>query len=496
VHGFALHEIIGRFANVVGRPELASLAIASKQQTDRAYKEAIGAFFSADDSWNVKSTIIVNRQRLATEEDWAPHGERVREAVKLYESKLRDQGVYDFLDVIAIAVELVEGHRAVRQVLTAEYPHLYVDEYQDLAPGLDRLVRALCFDQLTNSELFAVGDPDQAIFSFTGTRPELLHALAGRSDVASVELEHNYRCGQAIIQVANRMRQGRPPIIGNRDGGQVGVRHCPGGLEDQYRNIVATVVDAQQRGVPLHEIGVLAPLNDQCKRVAELLRQAGIPAFFRDSDSTYRLTVVTGMIEGAAAWATLGRERSHYRLGDLLRRWRAVLGGRWKFADDVALTNLLLGYREEAHKPAADLIADFRRIGLSEALSQVALADEALEVRRMSGSLTTGGLQGISVQALAERAHKVDRVEVTTMTSSKGLEFDMVLLAAADNQSIPSWLSRTDEQLAEERRKFYVSITRARNELRIFYSGFVVTKWGTPKYGGPSPYLREIGLVQ
>lgn len=498
VHGFALRRVIGRFAELVGRPELADITIASKQQCAQAYERAVTALFRSEDQRYVKSTIELNRQRLASDEEWARHGDRMRRAHELYEGNLRAHGLYDFLDVIKIAVELVEQHRTIRTVLTAEYPHLYVDEYQDLSPGLDRLVKAVCFDHVTNAELFAVGDPDQSIMSFTGARPELLHALAQRTDVSSVELEHNYRCGQGIIQLANRMRQGRAAIKGDRLGGVASAIHCPNGLEEQYRSIVSTVQVVQQRGTPLHEIGVLAPHNKQCRRIVELLRAASVPAFFRDVDGTYRATSITGFIEGCASWATLGRERSHYRLSELLRRWRLTLGTRWKIEDDVALVDLLMGYRENAESSAATFLEQVYGIGLSAALSEVALADEVIEIGRMAQALGDGELSGLSVKGLAERAHKIDRVEVTTMTSSKSLEFDVVLLASADEDYVPSWQSKKDKNgtsLAEDRRKFYVSITRARNEIRVYYSGFVVKPWGDVQYSGPSRYLREIGLV-
>jgi DNA helicase-2/ATP-dependent DNA helicase PcrA len=82
------------------------------------------------------------------------------------------------------------------------------------------------------------------------------------------------------------------------------------------------------------------------------------------------------------------------------------------------------------------------------------------------------------------------------MTSSKGLEFDVVLLAGADEDSIPYYLSVNDPtKLSEDRRKFYVSVTRARDELRVFYSGFVVTPYGRKIHKGPSRFLREVGLA-
>jgi DNA helicase-2/ATP-dependent DNA helicase PcrA len=114
----------------------------------------------------------------------------------------------------------------------------------------------------------------------------------------------------------------------------------------------------------------------------------------------------------------------------------------------------------------------------------------------MYDALTVGNLSNVSVRELAEHARKVDRVEVTTMTSSKGLEFDVVLIMGADEESIPHYLSLNDRaKLAEDRRKFFVSVTRARNEIDIFYLGFVVTRYGRRRYQGPSRFLGEIGLA-
>ncbi|XVS66005.1 ATP-dependent helicase [Actinosynnema sp. CA-299493] len=498
VHGFALRRIVTRFARLVGRPDLENITIATKQQCDQIYDYAISSYFSAKDSRYVKSTIVRNRQRMATNAEWARHGDRLLHAHLLFERELKNRGLHDFLSVIELAVKFVEQHKAIRTVLTAEYPHLYIDEYQDLSPGLDRLVKALCFDHITNSELFAVGDPDQSIMAFTGARPELLHALAGRTDVARVELEHNYRCGQGIIQLANRMRQGRPAITGDRLGGDASAIHCPEGLDEQYSSIVTSVQAAQQRGVPLHEIGVLAPHNDQCRRIVDFLRAAQVPAFFRDADGTYRPTPLTGFIEGCASWATLGREQSHYRLSELLRRWRTALGQRWTIDDDAALVDMLMKYREKSDTSALAFLTELRNVGLDAALREGTLADEAMEVKRMAKALDDGDLSGLSVKGLAERARRFDRVEVTTMTSSKSLEFDVVMLVSADEDYMPDWRAKRDPSptaLAEERRKFYVSITRARNELRISYSGFVLKPWGEEARLGPSRYLREIELI-
>ncbi len=495
VHSFALRRIIAPFAPLVGRPDLAEASIASERQQRDALDQAIDTVFGArGDRRNVRSTIEFHRRRLSTADMWARSGDGILESARLYEATLRRAGLIDFDDVVAIAVDLVEQHDVVRRVLTARYPYLYVDEYQDLAPGLDRLVRALCFDYINEVELFAVGDPEQAIFGWTGSRPELLVELAAVSDVHAVHLEHNYRCGAEIIRIANLIRRGRRPVTGRHDGGEVTATPCPGGFADQCRRAVGVAQQAITRGVPLHEIVVICPTNDQCRDVTDALRRAGVPAFVRGTE--YRLTQTTSFVEACAAWAVLGRELSNYRLGAIHRRWRQLIGPTWTREQDVELTALLLSYQDKRQDEASGLLTDLLDRGLRQELLRPSQSDEALELAKMQHALQTGPLKDLTVAGLAERARKVDRVEVTTMTSSKGLEFDVVLILGVDEKRIPDFRSFNDQtQLDEDRRKFYVSVTRARDKVHIFYSGFVEWSTGRTERAGPSRFLREIGLV-
>lgn len=495
VHSFALSRIIVPFAAVVGRPELAHVSIASKAEETSAFNAALDSVFPAGaDRRYVRSTIDISRKRFASDVDWARHGEGVREVARRYLDNLHNRGLIDFIELIEIAVDFVENHRAVRTVLNARYPHVYIDEYQDLAPGLDRLVKALCFDYITGSQLFAVGDPDQAILAFTGTRPELLIELSQRSDVTTVQLEKNYRCGREIIRVANLMKQGTSTVVGDRDGGNVSATHCPHGFAAQCLQAAQRVHEERANGTPLHEIVVICPINEQCETAANILRQQGIAAFFRNNDH-YRTTLVTAFIEGCSAWATLGRERSNYRLGSLLRQWQSILARQWDRESDVELVELLINVVERQDEPADQLVTELKNLGLANALKRAPLADDVIEVANMTRALTTGPLRGLSIHDLAERARKIDRVEVTTMTSSKGLEFDIVHMLGIDQNRVPFFTSLNNpEDMKEDRRKFYVSLTRARNEVHIYYSGYV--EWSKRiDRSGPSMFLKELGLI-
>jgi DNA helicase-2/ATP-dependent DNA helicase PcrA len=495
VHAFALRQVLIPFAAVLGLPQYAAPEFISASQKTQIIEAAIKDVFGRHaDIRYARSTLDVNRQRLANPEQWARAGPDITEVARRYEDELERRGLIDFQKLVRLAVEFTEGHAAVRVVLAARYPRLYVDEYQDLAPGLDRLVRAMCFNYSTDTELFAVGDPDQAILAFTGTRPELLEELARHAMVTSVRLETNYRCHPEIVAVANRLLPRRARARGTRSQTCVTATVCPEGFAAQCAKAVAVAQQASASGTPLHEIAVICPSNYQCRQAAEALRRGGLPAIVRDEG--YRHTAITSLTEASAAWAVLGRESCGYRLGDLIARHRASLGGSWTRVRDAAFADLLLRYATASDERAARFIDSLLDLGISKALRRPALADEAPEVAAMIAAYTTGTLSDAAVMHLADRARKTERVEVTTMASSKGLEFDTVIILGADEGQLPFFSSLNNpEQMAEDRRKMYVSITRARSKVEIACSGFVQWESGKQSHADPSRFLTELGLL-
>lgn len=495
VHSFALNAIVLPFAVVVGRPDLEHVAIAGPTETDEAFQTALRSEYGKHEkTYDVKSTIDVFRNRLATDVDWAKTSPRIRAVADKYVALLHHQGLIDFTELIHVAVEFVENHRLVRTALTAKYPHLYVDEYQDLAPGLHRLVTALCFDHYSNAELFAVGDPDQAVFGFVGARPELVTQLSQRPDVRAVTLQRNYRCGQEIVRVAHNMKHSDTAVVGGHDGGIITVTHCPQSFTAQCVHAANRVLADAHEETSLHNIVVICPTNALCEIAANTFRQHGISVSHRNTDH-YRLTQATAFVEGCASWAVLERELSNYRLGSLLRQWRALSGQRARATNDTALTAVLTDYATRGGEPAHQLLRDILDTGLTTALKRPALADDAAQIARMNYSLTNGQLKELTVRELADRARTTGRVEITTMPSSKGLEFDTVIILGMDQKLVPHVGSIGNaEKMAEERRKFYVSLTRARHHIHIYYSGHVDWKTGRVQTG-PSIFLNEIGII-
>jgi DNA helicase-2/ATP-dependent DNA helicase PcrA len=495
VHSFAKGRIVEPYARAVGRPEIAALSIATGSQCDAAYRVATSRVFGNwDDPRFVRSTISVARQRLTAGDAWSPFGDKIRAAAEIYEETLFSQGLCDFSALIAYAVEMVEGNAALRSILNKLYPWLYVDEYQDLSPGLDRLVRALCLQEDAESNLFAVGDPDQAVYAFTGTRPELLNELSQHPAVECVELDRNYRSGNNLVALASRMRSGRVPVTGVREGGSATAEFCPGGIARQIARVVELVARSASSGTPLHEIAVICPQNHHCESVAAELRSANISSVLAETE--YRSTASTRMLEACSAWAVSGRETSGYSLSEILRSWRYLLGSEWARADDVRITRLLLDAFSDGTKPVSEFFAKIDNCGLTRRLAEESRPEDLTELERLIGAAATGAFRDLTLEQFADRVRRHNRVAVMNMTVSKGLEFDHVFIIGLDDELVPHYRSLSNStQLAEDRRKFYVALTRARDQVHMLYSGEVMAPWGL-KRTRPSRFLGELGVLE
>lgn len=491
VHSFILSQIIRPFAVLYGHPA-ATYPIATSKQVSQAYSFAISSHYAEEeDTSDVVSTAQRLRKEIASHEEWALAG-KVADVATTYLETLNGAGLTDFDQIIAIAVELVRDHAPVRQVLASRFPRVYIDEYQDLAPGLDKVVRSLCLGEDSSCTMFAVGDPDQAIYGFTGTLPHLLAELALVDQVHTVVLTMNYRCGSEIIRYANLLLDEEPDSQHGSVAGSVTASVVEGEAAGQARVVCDEIQLLEQAGVPLHEIAILAAWGNDCSEAARALQDSGIPCFVRTNE--YRLTAITILVESAAAWATHGRERSDYRLGHLLDRWRQLMGRRWTFASSVDFVSLLMDASPDA--PARDFVGAIKELGLADALDGVSEREDIVELGVMLEQMTSGSLQHMTVREVGDRARKTGRVEITTMTASKGLEFDVVFILCANQGRIPHYKSvNKAAELREDRRKFYVSVTRARSRVAIYYSSYAITTYGTVKRTAPSAFLVRMGLA-
>ncbi|WP_175409038.1 ATP-dependent helicase [Streptomyces sp. TRM64462] len=493
VHAFALKEIIRPFASVCGYPDLLDRKIATNKQVNAAYREAVSeVYLRGEDTRNVVSTAKQHLTMLATEDEWRRAGPRIQKVAHRYSEILATQGLVDFNTLIRSALRMVEENSFVRHLLVSKFPRIYVDEYQDLAPALDRIVRLLCFGEKSKAILFAVGDYNQAIYGWLGSRPELLKELGALDGVTKVELKVNYRCAQEIIDAANRLLE-VGGVEGTRSGGSVEAHYCPGTLLVQYNKAANSIARLISKGVPPHEIAVLCPTNDHSARFVNLCRQIDIPAV--DQGSPYVSTTFTALIEQLAVWVVHSDDYS-------IERSRLLL--EWKYLQEevpdgldseVALLKVLRD--TQPTESASSFLSRLMSSGPGDESGLLRPEDETsyVELRAM---LDSGGeLAQWTVSELSERGRRNGQVQVCTMSSSKGLEFDYVFIMCANDGIIPHFSSQYSAvKMAEDQRKFYVSVTRARLETHIYYSDR--SEWlttGNSRQSGPSRFLRQMRLA-
>lgn len=494
VHSFALRAILRPFAAVAGRSDLRDRRIATKSQIRVAMDAAIQQVYGQhDDTRNVKSTVEYYRKRADPTALQQAHA-NIQAVHDLFDQGLAAVGAIDFDGMVSAAVSLVLDNDSVRQVLQSRYRAFYVDEYQDLAPSLDRLVRSLCLTGTGGSRLFAVGDPDQAIYGWTGTKADLLENLKTVEGITPVRLTTNHRSGEDLIALSQRALRRVVEVVGVRPGGTVTAHECPDGFHEQIATGLGFVRAAADEGVPLHEILVACPTNDDCAKFEAAMVGAGILCSVTGGE--YELDRVTGLVEQIAGWCTGGHATGEQVLGELLLRWKACMGDRWERNRAPRFMEVLVRYRDQPQAHALRLLEDLLALGIGDALERQHLTDGSNALASMEAALSTvGDLAGMTIGQLALRARTQGRVFVTTNSSSKGLEADWVLMLGLDEGKVPFFSSRSDAELREDRQKFYVCLTRARHRVVLLYSGFPEWKNGPGRAAGPSRYLRELGLA-
>ncbi|MBN8909808.1 MAG: ATP-binding domain-containing protein, partial [Rhodospirillales bacterium] len=123
--------------------------------------------------------------------------------------------------------------------------------------------------------------------------------------------------------------------------------------------------------------------------------------------------------------------------------------------------------------------------------SEPSLADQREQVRRMSEAFARGGkLEGLDIKSLGGRDGSPSHINLLTLHSAKGCEYDVVIMGGMDMGAMP-WRRETEDELRESRRLFYVGLTRARDAVHMLYSGWIPGRYGAQRLGR-SPFVEEL----
>lgn len=466
--------------------------------------------------------------------------EQIARVYRRYADQLRANGAMDFDDLLMVTAQLLEGDDAVRARWQGRFRHVLVDEYQDTNPVQYRLVRALAAPQ---DNVMAVGDDDQGIYSWRGADVEnILRFTRDYPGAHTVALEQNYRSTGTILRAAHAVvsrNAGRLPKelwTDRGDGEPIAVVAC----RDEYEEarVVAGVIgSALARGESLADVAVFYRTNAQSRALEDTLIRQGLgytvvggPRFYeraevRDLLAYLRAALNTadrvsleralsaprrGIGPGAVAKVAGHAAARDIPVGEALldadmvpglqAAQRAALGEVGRLLADVRL-------RDEGGMPLERIVDEvLDRSGMRDALEREGTfeargrLENLEEMVRAAGEYDAGVdsaglagfLEGVALQADADLVDD-DAGAVTLMTihNAKGLEFPTVVITGLEEGLFPHARSDTPESLEEERRLFYVGITRAERALTLTHAHSRATHGGR-NYQMPSRFLGEI----
>lgn len=388
--------------------------------------------------------------------------QRVAEVYTGYESlKTSPEGMLlDFDDLLLHTAAALEDYAAVAEEFRSRYRCFVVDEYQDVTPLQQRVLDAWLGGR---DDLTVVGDANQTIYSFTGASPAYLLDFSRRFPEATVvRLERDYRSTPQVVSLANR-------VIGAARGRIAGTRlqligQRPDGPEPtfgEYQHEPAEALGVAKaiarllgKGVPAAEIAVLYRINAQSEAYEQALTEAGIPYQVRGGEGFFQRTEVRQAVQALRQTASRD-DLPDARGPELITLVRA------------ALSRLGLTSVEPSGAQARERWASLN--ALVRLTEELTAADPELGL--------PGLLRELAARAEARHPPTVQGVTLASLHAAKGLEWDAVFLVGLADGTLPishvlgeGGAVADEAALEEERRLFYVGVTRAREHLRLTWA--------------------------
>ncbi len=457
-----------------------------------------------------------------------PFESMVQKIYKMYEEKLQEANAVDFDNIIIKAIELLSQNEQIRNKYANRFKYIFIDEYQDTNYPQYIFIKLLYNG---NNKICAVGDEDQSIYGFRGADiANIMNFNHEYEKCKIVKLEKNYRSGQNILDAANRVIsknsfRNKKELYSEYGGGNVNILSFPTESDEAY--FVARKIEELSESDKLSDIAVLYRTNFQSRIIEDALMRRSIPykiigskKFFDRKEIKDTIAYLKLLNNNNDDVAFLRAVESHPKgIGKKLIEKIQKSSSEKKLSyfdttrsliEDNALTKKQKAVLEDflsvfedidTQKSASDLIDEI--VNLSkykkylEESKEYGRIENIMELKNAAKDDTLGDfLESISLFDYSnEIEDEKDMVNLMTIHASKGLEFKSVFVVGLEEGLFPNAnLKETELDMEEERRLFYVAITRAKENLFITYAHSRKRNNQTLPTS-PSRFLSDIGAV-
>ena len=386
--------------------------------------------------------------RLPNSKSGSENLEIVAKVYEAYESLKKQERALDFEDILLLTVGMLEEDRGVRERVRDQYRFFTVDEYQDVSPLQQRLLNLWLGNR---EEICVVGDAAQTIYSFAGATSNFLLTFKTRfPNAQTFRLSRGYRSTPEIINTANQIL--RSANLNSDHGNELSSANSHGDKPlingfntsgDEIAFVVSAVVENISTGVDSSDIAILARTNAQLDQIKSALNNAKVASQIRSGERFFDRVDVRDAMRVIRSASVLPPE-----------------GGDW-YED---LVSVLRPFGD------ADYVNGFLR--LAREMKEGSIELDSADLESSSNTKTKTSMRTF-LRELEDRAEQnnpptLPGVTLSTLHSAKGLEWNHLYLIGVSDGLLP--MSNSND-LNEERRLFYVGVTRAKQNIQITYAG-------------------------
>jgi DNA helicase-2/ATP-dependent DNA helicase PcrA len=465
--------------------------------------------------------------------------EKIAEMYDLYQRKLKENNALDFDDIINYTIKILQENSDILEFYADKFKYILVDEYQDTNTSQFTLIKLLASK---HGNVTAVGDNDQSIYKFRGANIEnILNFEKDFPGTVVIKLEQNYRCTGNILNAANAVIKNNEnkyekKLWTENEEGSLPVLYRADDEYDEARYIVEQINHLKtEEYYKFNDFVVLYRMNAQSRAIEDILRREDIPykiigglKFYERKeikDTIAYLRLIQNINDNLSLKRIINEPKrgigktSLDKIEEMSENMGISMYEIIKEADKYELNRIYSNSREfveqieylrtvKSELKISELIKEtLGKTGYLQTLKNENTVEAESRIENIEEFLTVAQefedeevdndlasfLEGITLSSdIDGMEEEEDSITLMTLHSAKGLEFPTVFLVGMEEGIFPGYKSIIDEsEIEEERRLFYVGITRAKRFLYLTCSKHR-TIFGSTSYNSVSRFVEEI----